>query len=108
MLNSLQNGKCFFILTTLLEHTTNTIISTKNRSSSSVSFHVPILPLLVQKIIFKTPTNFPFLYFSANFHLPLFAYSHINNLHQKYFPYLNHFANLGCSTPVFRNNPIVV
>ena len=96
MLNSLQNGKCSFIFTTLLEHTTNDVISTINRSSTSVNFHLPIPPLLVQKIILKIPTNIPFLSSSAVFHLPLFEYSHSNSLHQKYFPYLNHFANLGC------------
>ena len=58
----------------------------RNSSSSSVNFHFPILPLLVQIIILTIPTNTPFLYNSAIFHFPLFAYKHTNNLHQKYFP----------------------
>ena len=86
---------CSLTFTTLLEHTTSAIISTKNRFCTSVNFHLPTPPLLVQKIILKIPTNIPFRYSSANFHVPLFAYSHPNNLHQKYFPYLNHLANLG-------------
>ena len=58
----------------------------RNSSSSSVNFHFPISPLLVQIIILTIPTNTPFLYNSAIFHFPLFAYKHTNNLHQKYFP----------------------
>ena len=68
----------------------------KNRSSTSVNFHHPIPPLLVHKIILTISTNIPFLYTSAIFHLSLFAYTHPNNLHQKYFPYLSHFASLLC------------
>ena len=68
----------------------------RNSSSSSVNFHFSNSPLLVQKIILTIPTNTPFLYNSAIFHLPLFAYNHPNNLHQKYFPYLKHFGNSGC------------
>ena len=62
----------------------------RNSSSSSVNFHFPISPLLVQKIILTIPTNTPFIYNSAIFHLPLFAYNHRNNLHQKYFPCVKH------------------
>ena len=58
-------------------------------SSSSVNFHFPISPLLVHKIILIIPTNTPFLYNSAIFHLPLFAYNHPNNLHQNIFPSSN-------------------
>ena len=68
----------------------------RNSSSSSVSFPVPISPLLVYKIILTIRTNILFLYNSAIFHLPLFAYNHSNNLHKKYFPYLKNFANSGC------------
>ena len=68
----------------------------RNSSSSSVNFHFPISPLLVHKIILTIPTNTPFLYNSAIFHLHFFAQKHPNNLHQKYFPNLKHFANSGC------------
>ena len=68
----------------------------RNSSFSSVNFHFPISPLLVYKIILTIPTNTLFLYNSAIFHLPLFVYNHLNNLHQKYFPYLKDFANSGC------------
>ena len=67
----------------------------KIRSSTSVSFYIPIPPLLVWKIILTNPKNIPFLYISALFHLPIFAYNHPNNLHPKYFPYLSHLANSG-------------
>ena len=66
------------------------------RSSISVNFNIPIPPLLFHKIILTAPTNTPFLYASAIFYLLLFAYYDPNNLHRKYFPYLNHFANSGC------------
>ena len=56
----------------------------RNSSSSSVNFHFFISPLLVYKIILTTPTNTLFLYNSAMFHLPPFAYNHPNNLHQKF------------------------
>ena len=68
----------------------------KTSSSKTVNFYIPIIPLLVHKIIFTIPTNTPFLYTSAISHLVLFAYKHPINLHQKYFPYLNHFANSDC------------
>ena len=57
----------------------------KNRSSTSVNFHLPIPPLLVHKIILTISTNIPFFSASAVFHLPLFAYNHPNNPHQKIF-----------------------
>ena len=60
-----------------------------NSSSSSVNFHFPISPLLVHKIILTIPFNTRFLYNSAIFHHPLFAYNHPKNLHQKYFPTSN-------------------
>ena len=91
MLNSLQNGGCLFIITTLLVHTINATISSKNQFFSSVNFHPA--PLLVHQIIFTIPANILFLYTSTIFHLLLFAYKHPNNVHQKYFPYLNHFAS---------------
>ena len=65
----------------------------KTSSSTSVNFLIPIPPLLVRKITFTIPTNTPFLHTSAISHLLLFAYNHPNNLHEKYLPYLNHFAN---------------
>ena len=55
----------------------------KNSSPTSVNFHLPIPLLLVHKIILAIPTNTPFLYSSAIFHLPLFVYNLPNNLHQK-------------------------
>ena len=58
----------------------------KTRSPTSAIFHLPIPPLLVNKIILKISTNTPFIYTSATFHLPILAYSHPYNLHQKYFP----------------------
>ena len=68
----------------------------RNSSSSSVTFHFCISTLLVPKIILTIPTNTSFLYNSAIFHLPLFAYNNSNNIRQKYFPYLKQFANSGC------------
>ena len=73
-------------------HTTISIISTKNRFSTLVNFHLPIPPLLVYKIILKIPTNAPLIYTSAILHLLIFAYNHPNNVHQKCFPYLSHLA----------------
>ena len=64
-------------------------------SSFSVNFHLPIPPLLFNKIIITIPTNTTFLYTSAIFHFPIFAYNHPSNLRQKYFPYLSHLANSG-------------
>ena len=71
-------------------------ISTRNLPSTSGNFQLLILLLLVRKIILKIPTNTPFPYTSAIFHVPFFAYSHPNNLHQKCFLYLSHLANSGC------------
>ena len=65
------------------------------RSTTSVNFYLPIPSVLVHKTILKIPSNTPFLYTSAIFHLPIFAYNHPNNLHQKYFPYISHLVNLG-------------
>ena len=59
-------------------------------------FCLPIPPLFIHKITITIPTNTPFLYTSAIFHLPIFAYSHLYNLHQKQFPYHSHLANLSC------------
>ena len=80
---------CSFIFTNLLVRKTNATIS-KNPFLFFSQFSPPIPPLLVQKIILTIPTNITFLYTSAIFCLPLFAYNHPNNLHQKHFPYLNH------------------
>ena len=52
----------------------------KVRSSTLVSFDLPISPLLAHKIILTTPTNTHFLYTSAISHLPIIAYSHPNIL----------------------------
>ena len=69
--------------------------SPKIRSPTSAILDLPISSLLVHKIILTTPTNTPFLYTSAVFLPPIFAYGHPYNLHQKYFPYLSHLANSG-------------
>ena len=66
------------------------------RSSTSFNVWLPILPLLIQKIIWTFPTNTLFLYTSAIFYVPIFAYNHPNNIHQKCFLYLSHWANSGC------------
>ena len=90
---SFKNGKCSFIFTTLLVHTTNSTIFTKEAFLYFSQFSsIPIL--FVHKILLAIPTNIPLLYTSAIFHLPLFAFNYPNSLHQHYFPYLNHFANL--------------
>ena len=65
----------------------------KTSSSTSVNFHIPILPLIVDKIIFTIPTNTPFLFTSAISHYLIFTHNYPNKLRQKYFPYLNDFAN---------------
>ena len=65
-------------------------------SSTLVNFHLPIPPLLFNKIILTTSTNTPFIYATAIFHLPIFGYNHPSNLHQKYFPYHSNLANSNC------------
>ena len=66
-------------------HTTTPASSTKNLFPTSTYFYLPIPSLLVNKIILTIPTNTSFLYISAIFHLPIFAYSNPCNLHQKHF-----------------------
>ena len=51
-----------------------------------VNFYIHIPPLLFLKIILIIPTNTPFLYTSAIFHLPPLALNHPNNLQQDFFP----------------------
>ena len=92
VLNSMQNSKCSFIITTYLYITLPLQSPPKIRSFTSVNFYLPIPPLLVHKIILTTPNTTPFLYTSAIFHLPIFAYNHT----QKCFPYLSHSATSGC------------
>ena len=65
-------------------------------SSTSGNFYLPILPLLFNKIILTIPTNIPFLYAAAIFHLTVSAYNHPGYLHQPYFPYLIYLANSDC------------
>ena len=48
----------------------------KMRSPTSANFYLHIQSLLVHKIILTILTNTPFLYTSAIFHLPIFAYCH--------------------------------
>ena len=63
---------------------------------NSVNFYLPTPSLLFDKFFLKIPGNTPFLFTSAISHHPIFAYNHPSKLHQKYFPYVNHLANLGC------------
>ena len=86
MLNFLQNGKCSFIFTTFLYIQPMLPSPAKSNSSNSVSFNVPITPLVVHKIILAIATNTPFLCTSAIFCLLLFVYNHPNNLQQNIFP----------------------
>ena len=93
MLNSLQNGSCSFILA----HTTNAKTSTKKQFLYFSQFLHPYSTLTFSQNHPCNPlTNTPCLYISSIFHPPIFMYDHPNNLHQKYFPYLNHFSNSGC------------
>ena len=68
----------------------------KTLSSTSGNFYLPIPPLLFNKIILTIPTNTPFLYAAAIFHLTVFAYNHPGYLHQPYFSYLIYLANSDC------------
>ena len=54
----------------------------KIRCSTLVNFQLPIPALLVRKIILTIITNTSLLYTSAILHLLIFAYSHLNSLHQ--------------------------
>ena len=54
-------------------------------SSTSANFHLPIPPLLFNKITLTIPTNTHFRYAAAIFNLPVFAYNHASYLHQKIF-----------------------
>ena len=70
MLNYLQNGRCSFIFTTRLVHTTNATISAKKQFLYFSQFSPPY-STLVHKIILTISTNTPCLYTSAIFHLSL-------------------------------------
>ena len=83
MLTFLQNGRCSFIFTTLLLHTTT--LKSPLKIGSSVNFYFPIPPIFVHKIIFTISINNPFLYTSVIFHLSVFTYNRCSNLHQKHF-----------------------
>ena len=52
---------------------------TKTRCSTSVNFHLPIPPLLLNKTIYTILTNTPFLCTSSIFYYPIFAYNHPSN-----------------------------
>ena len=71
-------------------------IFTKNRSSTSVNFYLPIPPLLVNKIILTISINTTFLYTSAIFHLIIFAYNCLSNGNQKHFSCISHLSNSDC------------
>ena len=60
----------------------------KIRSLTLTIFHLPIPLLLIHKIILTISSIPLWVYTSAIFHLPIFAYSHPYNLHQNYFPTL--------------------
>ena len=79
MLNSLENGRCSFIFTSLVVHTTP-IISTKNTFLYFSQFSSPYSTLTCSQNHPYKPTNTPFLYISAIFHLPFFAYNHLHFL----------------------------
>ena len=85
MPNSLQNGKCSFIFTTLLVHTTNATISTKKPFVYFSQFSPPISPLFVHKTHLTISTNIPFFYTLSIFYLPSFAVNHTKFLHQNIF-----------------------
>ena len=96
MLICLWNGRCSFVFTTLVVHTITPTTYTENIFLCFSQLSPPFFNLLFNKIIFTIPTNAPFLSTAAFFHLPIFAYNHPSNLHQKYFPSLSHLANSGC------------
>ena len=85
MPNYLQNGKCSFIFTTLLVHTTNATISTKKPFLYFSQFSPPISPLFVHKTHLTISTNIPFFYTLSIFYLPSFAVNHTKFLHQNIF-----------------------
>ena len=64
-------------------------------SSIFVNFLLSFPSLLFNKIILTIHTYTPFLYITAFCHLPIFAYNHPSNLHQKCFPYLSHLSSSG-------------
>ena len=82
MLSHLKSDRCSFIFTTILVHAITSTISTKNLLLYLSQFS-PFL--LFNKIILKIPTNTPFLHTSSIFHLPIFVYNHLNNLHTNFF-----------------------
>ena len=79
MLNSLEIGRCSFIFTSLVVHTTP-IISTKNTFLYFSQFSSPYSTLTCSQNHPYKPTSTPFLYISAIFHLPFFAYNHLHFL----------------------------
>ena len=73
--NSLQNDRCsffYFIFKSLLVHTITLTISTRNLFPCFSQFLPPYFTLIC-KIFLTIPTNIPFLYTSAIFHLPIFV-----------------------------------
>ena len=71
MFNSLQNCKCSFIFTTLLEYIKNAKISTPKKFLYFSKFSLPP-PLLVHKIILTISAHTAFIFFSNHqqfFHL---------------------------------------
>ena len=92
--NNMQNGRWLFIFAIYL--CIQPPLQSPPEICSCFNFQLTILILLVQNIIFTIPAKAPFLYTSAIFHLAIFAYNHLNNLHPKYFFYLIHLDNSGC------------
>ena len=76
ILDSLQNGRCFFVFTTVLVHTTSPKISTKNPLLYS-SLSPPYFTLTCSQ---NHPYNTP--RYLSGFACPFFAYNLRNNLHQ--------------------------
>ena len=95
MLNFLRNRRCSFVFTTLLVHTTTPIISTKNCFLYFSQLSAPCSTFTFWQ---NHPYNHhsSFFYRTSFFHLPIFAYNRLTNLHRQYFPYLSHLANSEC------------
>ena len=85
MLNSLENGRCSFIFTTLYLPPLQS--PPKIISSISVNFPLPTSPLFVHKIILAIQTNTPFYYSTTVFSPSFFLQTTIPKIYtQNIFP----------------------
>ena len=85
MLNSLENGRCSFIFTTLYLPPLQSL--PKIRSSISVNFPLPTSPSFVHKIILAIQTNTPFYYSTTVFSPSFFLQTTIPKIYtQNIFP----------------------